>query len=364
MSLIQQYEVAIAQGEINNSFEQRNVVLALDTITKKLQEKTWFLPWRKPLIHGLYIYGPVGVGKTYVLDLFYQNLPDTHKARFHFHHFMQMVDGELRRLQGQKNPLRHIARAITRSIRVLCLDEFLVHDVADAMILADLLQQLILHDVILVATANLRPDDLYLDGVHRERFLPAITLINQHCDVMVIDDAQDHRLGRASELDAYLTPLNTYARETLDKQFKALAQIVTERGSITIQKREIDYVKMAGGAIWFEFNVICNLPRSQLDYLEIAARFDTIFLSNIPVIAADDTTHAILLINFVDVLYDRGVRLIVSAAAAPEALYVEGPMRISFQRTESRLKEMKSADYLVRHKKRDSHSWAFGLRRM
>jgi cell division protein ZapE len=356
MSLIQQYEAAVAKGNIHHSLEQKNVVLALETITKKLHAKTWCFPWRKPSIQGLYVYGPVGVGKTYVLDLFYQNLPDAHKARFHFHHFMQMVDGELRRLQGQKNPLRHIARAITRTTRVLCLDEFLVHDVADAMILADLLQQLLLHDVILVATANLRPDDLYLDGVHRERFLPAIALIKQHCDVMVIEDEQDHRLGRAPELDAYLTPLNIYARETLEKQFKALAQVVTEQGAIMIQQREIDYVKMAETAIWFDFNVICNLPRSQLDYLEIAARFDTIFVSNIPVIAADDTTHAILLIHFVDVLYDRGVRLIISAEAPPEALYSKGPMRTSFQRTESRLKEMQSADYLVRHKKRESCS--------
>jgi len=353
MSLIQQYETAIVTENIQNSPLQRKVVLALDVITKKLQAKTWFMPWHKPPVRGLYVYGPVGVGKTYVLDLFYQNLPGTHKARFHFHHFMQMIDGELRRLQGQKNPLQHIARAITRATPVLCLDEFLVHDVADAMILADLLQQLLLHGVILIATANLHPDDLYLGGVHRERFLPAISLIKQHCDVMVIDNEADHRLGRPPELDAYLSPLNAYAQDTLDKQFRALAGVVIEQGTITIQKREVDYVKMAEALIWFDFNVICNLPRSQLDYLEIAARFDTVFISNIPVIDAEDTTHAILLIHFVDVMYDQHVRLIISAAAPPEALYIQGPMRVSFQRTESRLKEMQSIDYLVRHQKRD-----------
>lgn len=350
MLLMKQYDASIAAGDIENSLAQRAVVSALDTILDSLQAKKWFLPWRKPS-QGLYIYGPVGVGKTYVFDLFYKNVPDSHKVRFHFHHFMQMIDSELRRLQGTRNPLHHIARALTQSTRVLCLDEFLVHDVADAMILADLLQQLLRHDVVLIATANTRPDDLYLGGVHRERFLPAIALIKQHCQVMVIN-GEDHRLDRAPQLDAYLTPLNTNSTLQLEQQFNVLVSLYSEHGNILIQKRDIAYVKMGKAVIWFDFNVICNLPRSQLDYLEIAERFDTVFVSNIPVMSADDTVHALLLIHFIDVMYDRGIRLIVSAAASPEALYREGPMRTSFQRTESRLNEMQSADYLVRHQKR------------
>lgn len=350
MLLMNQYDAAIAMGDIENSAAQRAVVLALDTIIDNLHAKKWYWPWGRSSIPGLYVYGPVGVGKTYVLDLFYQSVPDAHKARFHFHHFMQMVDGELRRLQGVRNPLQQIARALTQSTRVLCLDEFLVHDVADAMILAELLQQLLRHDVILIATANTRPDDLYLGGVHRERFLPAIALIKEHCQVMSINDTQDHRLDRAAQLDAYLTPLNVHSMEQLAQQFNGLASDSTEHGNILIQKREIEYVKMGASAIWFDFHAICNMPRSQLDYLEIAERFDTVFVSNIPVMRPDDTVHAILLIHFIDVMYDRGIRLIVSAEDLPAVLYKEGPMRTSFKRTESRLNEMQSADYLIRHK--------------
>ena len=217
------------------------------------------------------------------------------------------------------------------------------------MILGELLQQLLKQGVVLVATANTQPDDLYLDGIHRERFLPAIALIKKNCEVMMLDDHKDHRLGRQLQQNMYLTPLNQATEEILTHEFNCYAQQALSDTVLTIQNRNIAYVKMSQRVIWFDFDVICNLPRSQLDFLEIADRFDTIFVSNIPVIAADDTTHVILFIHFVDVMYDRGIRLIISAAVAAEELYVQGPMLNSFQRTLSRLNEMQSADYLARH---------------
>ncbi len=350
MTLMAHYDAAVQAGHILNSPSQRAVVQRLEHVANCLAVKRpRCLSWLFARPRGLFVFGPVGVGKTYVMDLFYQQLTQVRKLRFHFHHFMQAVDHQLRQLQGMRDPIRKIARDLARSTELLCLDEFLVNDVADAMILGELLQQLLKQGVVLVATANTQPDDLYLDGIHRERFLPAIALIKKNCEVMMLDDHKDHRLGRKLQQNMYLTPLNQATEEILTHEFNCYAQQALSDTVLTIQNRNIAYVKMSQRVIWFDFDVICNLPRSQLDFLEIADRFDTIFVSNIPVIAADDTTHVILFIHFVDVMYDRGIRLIISAAVAAEELYVQGPMLHSFQRTLSRLHEMQSADYLARH---------------
>ncbi len=343
MKLIQRYDAAIDAGEIQSSKAQRQAVLILDEMRPTLAMRTWF--FRRKACQGLYLYGPVGVGKTYVLDLFYNIVGDVPKARYHFHHFMQYIDAELRRLQGIRNPLERVAKRLASSARLLCLDEFLVHDVADALILADLLKQLISLGVVLVITANTRPDDLYLDGVHRERFIPAIELIKVHCTVMVLDDKADHRLGKISLPKAYLTPVNDENDAVFAAAFSSLSGQTERGGVIKIQNRDITYVKKGDVAIWFDFNVICSLPRSPLDYLEIADKYQTIFVSNVPVILPDDTTHALLLIHFIDVLYDKKAHLVLLAAAPPEGLYAKGPMRQTFLRTESRLKEMQSREY-------------------
>ena len=344
--LLQRYDAAIQSGEIKPSPLQREAVLALDKLSMNLRERTWFFK-HKPC-HGLYLYGPVGVGKTYVLDLFYESLPDKHKARFHFHRFMQQVDAELRRLQGTPDPLISVAKNLARSIRVLCLDEFLVHDVADAMILADLVKHLLSLGVVFVMTSNTKPDDLYLGGVHRERFIPAIELIKMHCVVMMLDEHDDHRLGKASMPETYVTPCNLASQTTLEHSFDALAGQSQQEGAIQIQNRDIPYRKKGDVAVWFAFDVICNLPRSQLDYLELADKFSTIFVSDVPIILPDDTTHAILFIHFIDVMYDKKRRLVLSAEAPPEGIYQTGPMRETFLRTESRLKEMQSYEYWSR----------------
>ncbi len=355
MTLIDYYLAAVAGDEIHDDASQRQVIEHLQRVLSELEmSQRWFSRLcKKQRVSGIYMYGPVGVGKTYLMDLFYEHMTEPRKARFHFHHFMQQVDNQLRRLQGQKNPVRRIAADLAKTVRVLCLDEFLMHDVADAMIMAELLNALFEHGIVLIATANTAPDDLYLHGVHRERFLPAIALIKQHCQVLVLSNARDYRLGRAPLKNAYLYPLDDRSLQSLIQQFNALDDNKLGRGELMVQQRLIPYVNRSHHAIWFEFHVICNIPRSQLDYLEIADRFDTVFLSGIPVLTPDDTTRALMLIHFIDVMYDRGIHLVISAQVPAASLYVKGPMHKSFQRTLSRLEEMQSIDYLHRHEHRN-----------
>jgi cell division protein ZapE len=345
------YDKAVAMGDLDDSPNQRVVLEKLQCLADAV-DASHHAPWWKRWLRakppqGLYVHGPVGAGKTYLMDLFYEHLPESHKRRFHFHKFMQYIDDELRHHQGRRNPLRRIARRLARSAHVLCLDEFLVEDVADASILGEILRALFSHGMILVATANTIPDELYRDGLHRERFLPAIDLIKQHCDEMCLDDKRDYRVGRDALPEAYFFPINTDNEAKMLAQFKAVAygDVLEEADKISIQHRFIPYLKRAGRAVWFDFDVICNLPRSQLDYLEIAERFDTVCVSHVPAIGSDEPARIVLFIRFVDVMYDQGIRLVLLAAVPLEGLYVDGPMSTMFRRTLSRLQEMQSADY-------------------
>ncbi len=350
--LIAVYDQAVAQGEIRVDDSQRAALMPLEKLGTQLKTETgllWSVIHRWRPIKGVYLYGSVGVGKTYIMDLFYHNLSERRKARFHFHQFMQQVDMQLRALQGTANPLQKIARKLAQTTRVLCFDEFLVNDVAHAMILCQLLQAMMTEGIVLVATSNIRPDDLYLNGVQRQRFLPAIALINERCTVLHLTQHKDYRLGRTPQIAAWIYPLGTSTQQLMLSQFKILAPHAAGPGSITVQNRPIPYEYMGADAIWFSFTTICNLPRSQLDYLELARRFRTLFVSEVPVLSEHDTVAAILLIHLVDVLYDQGVRLVISAAVTVNELYVAGEMLSTFRRTRSRLEEMQSADYLARH---------------
>lgn len=354
MTLMVEYDAAIARGEINDDSLQREILTHMERLANDLNKanSSWFSRVYKPQIKGLYIYGPVGAGKTYLVDLFYEQVAEPKKARFHFHHFMQQIDAQLRRLQGQKDPLRQIAKKLAKSTRVLCFDEFFVHDVAYAMILAELLQALIAQGVILVISSNTPPNDLYKNGVHRARFLPAIAAINQNCDVLNLNEQRDYRIGREPLVDAYLYPLNVQTQQTMAEQFAQLAEAFAGPGFIAIQNREIPYLQSGKTSIWFAFDVLCNLPRSQLDYLEIADKYDNIFVSDVPVLTENHTLQTIMFIHFIDVMYDRGVNIIISAAVPVAELYVQGEMAETFKRTLSRLMEMQSVDYLNRHPKR------------
>lgn len=357
MRVVESYNAAIARGEISDDSVQRVVLEHLQRLCSDLeQDKARWFSWPKKKIQGLYIYGPVGVGKTYLVDLFYASIPIEKKARFHFHHFMQQIDAQLRKLQGQKDPLRLIAREVAHSTRLLCFDEFLVNDVAYAMILAELLQALVKEGVILVISSNTKPDDLYAKGVQRKRFLPAITLINTECVVLNLNEQRDYRLGREPLLDAYLYPLNELTAAKMEAQFALLAPNSQSQQEITIQNRAVPCLKYQAQSIWFAFEVLCNFPRSQLDYLELADRFEHLFLSSVPELTVNHTAQAIMFIHFIDVMYDRGIKVIISAAVPMNELYLEGELVEEFKRTISRLNEMQSVDYLSRHPRREVHN--------
>jgi cell division protein ZapE len=356
MILIDRYNAAVTSGEINDDPLQRVVLVQLQRLIDDLEcsQFSWF-PWRKKAIKGVYLYGSVGVGKTYLVDLFYDCAPKKKKGRFHFHHFMQQIDAQLRRLQGTKDPLRIIAKEVAKTTRLLCFDEFLVNDVAYAMILAELLQALSQEGVVLVISSNTKPDDLYAKGVHRARFLPAIALIKKECEVMHLNEQRDYRLGREPLLHAYLYPLNAYTEQKMKEQFEVLAPLIEANQLITVQSRPIPSLKCGGKSIWFAFEVLCNFPRSPLDYLEIACRFEHVFVSGVPALTVNHTAQAIMFIHFIDVMYDRGVKVIISAAVPMEELYLSGEMAETFKRTLSRLHEMQSVDYLNRHPRREVH---------
>lgn len=351
MTLLKAYMQAVQAGEIEDSLAQREVLPCLQRIANQLirPKKNWLRLKRQHQHEGLYLYGPVGTGKTYLIDLLCQSVPDTSKMRVHFHDFMRQINVGLRDYQGKSDPLRHIAVRLAKSTRLLCLDEFLVHDIAHAMILATLLEQLFLRGVILVATSNTKPDDLYRNGLQRKRFLPAIDLLKSHCEVRCLSPGRDYRLARPPAKEAYFYPLNDNTRVELANLFTKFAANYQAPATLTIQQRTISCVRLSKKAVWFRFEEICNVPRSQLDYLEIAERFHIVFLTDIPVLTAEDLPRVILLMLFIDVMYDKGVVVIFSAESPPDALYTDGPMQTAFQRTLSRLYEMQSADYLSRH---------------
>lgn len=359
MSMIAAYDNAVAAGEISNDAAQRQIIAGMDKLADALnnERQSWFKWRRRQVLYGFYLYGPVGTGKTFLMDLFYQQINDQQKARFHLHHFMQQIDAQLRQNQGQKDPLNRIACSLAQSIRVLCFDEFFVHNVADAMILGELLPLLLSKGVTLVITSNIHPDNLYLHGIQRVRFLPVIALIHSHCEVILLNNQHDYRLGRErSQLKTYFYPLTQDQQLQFAQQFNQLAPHAQSNGKLIIQNREIPFLQRNEECIWFDFKVICSVPRSQLDYLEIAQGFDKVFISNIPALKENDTLFTILLIHLIDILYDFGIQLIIFAAVPLEQLYVAGEMLPTFQRTLSRLQEMQAEDYLKRHPRQERYS--------
>lgn len=351
MSLLDKYIAAIQANDIKDDPAQRRIVGFLDEILLKINKyNSWFLRFYPFKIQGLYLMGPVGAGKTYLMDLFYENITIKRKARFHFHHFMQQIDKKLRQLQGHANPVALVVKQLSKQVKVLCLDEFLVNDVAYAMILAELLKELFKKRIVLVVTTNTEVDLLYKDGVSRERFKPAINLIKKNCKIVTIHSKNDYRLGRHEEVRTYFYPLDLNSQNMLEQQFQNLAHSIDECKEIYILNRPINIVKASKNIIWFKFFDICNIPRCQLDYLEISDKFDTIFISEIPILSKNSTIQTILFMHFIDVAYDRGMRLFLSAEVSVDNLYIEGELFEPFKRTVSRLQEMQSQDYLLRHK--------------
>ncbi|WP_299733685.1 cell division protein ZapE [uncultured Endozoicomonas sp.] len=305
----------------------------------------------KEPVRGLYFWGGVGRGKTWLMDTFYNCLPFDDKLRMHFHHFMRRVHAELKTLEGQKNPLTIVADRLASEARVICFDEFFVSDITDAMILGSLMEQLFSRGVTLVATSNVVPDLLYKDGLQRARFLPAIALLQKHTIVVNVDGGTDYRLRLLEKAHTYHWPLNQETRQKLEKVFQDLApdpEHIEQSTAIEIAGRAIQSVKLCKDVAWFTFAALCDGPRSQNDYIELACLYHTVILQDVLQFDASRNDQARRFINLIDEFYDRGVKLIVSSEVELEALYTSGTLSFEFQRTLSRLQEMQSKEYLAR----------------
>lgn len=306
---------------------------------------------RKLIVHpqlprGVYMWGGVGRGKSFLMDSFYAIVPVQRKTRIHFHEFMREVHRVLEELKGQADPLDELARRIAKRYRLICFDEFHVSDIADAMILYRLLDRLFTNGVQFVMTSNYHPDTLYPDGLHRDRLLPAIELIKTNLDVFNVDAGVDYRQRTLAQVSVYHTPLGAQADRALRTAYAQLAAVPDESPLLHIEKRELKALRRADGVVWFDFATLCGGPRSQNDYLELATRFHTVILSDVPQMSPRMASEARRFTWLIDVFYDHKVKLLMSAAVHAEALYVEGPMANEFSRTVSRIVEMQSKEYL------------------
>ena len=300
-------------------------------------------------VTGLYVWGGVGRGKTWLMNAFHDALPFPEKLREHFHSFMQHLHSDLKKLKEVSDPLRTVADGLAGRTRVICLDEFHVSDIADAMILGRVLQALFERGVTLVTTSNIDPDDLYKEGLQRERFLPAIALIREHLTVLALQGETDFRLRALEQAEIYHHPLDAEAPASLLASFNALhPEHVEERHVLDIFGRDINTVRAAEGIVWFEFDDICHSPRAAPDYIEIARYFHTVLIANVPCMGNASNDEAQRFVQLVDEFYDRSVNLIVSAAAPPDGLYTGKRLAGPFKRTHSRLVEMQSREYLHR----------------
>jgi len=302
---------------------------------------------KRPVVpRGLYMWGGVGRGKSFLMDSFYSVVPVRRKTRLHFHEFMRDVHRQLDELKGVADPLDEVACRIARKYRLICFDEFHVSDIADAMILYNLLKGLFDNGVSFVMTSNYVPDALYPDGLHRDRILPAIALLKERMDVLNVDAGNDYRKRALQQVEVYHTPLGADADRALRAAFAKLADTAEEDPRIHIEAREIRALRRAGGVIWFDFATLCGGPRSQNDYLEIASRFHTVVLSDVPRMSAAMSSEARRFTWLIDVFYDHKIKLLMSAQVPPEELYTEGTLSSEFHRTVSRIIEMQSSEYM------------------
>ena len=354
MTVMQAYKAElVARGYSADPAQLR----AVDALERCATEWTAFKAQRsnalKKLINrpdtprGVYMFGGVGRGKSFLMDCFYNAVPLKRKTRLHFHEFMREVHRELRDLQGTVNPLDVLGKRIAKRYKLICFDEFHVADITDAMILHRLLAALFENGVGFVTTSNFKPDDLYPGGMHRDRILPAIALLNKHLEVLSVDNGTDYRRRTLEQVNLYHTPLGPLADAEMTDAFNRLAESQDDNPVLHIESRLIHARRKAGALVWFDFKTLCGGPRSQNDYLEIATQFHTVLLSDVPAMPIRMASEARRFTWLVDVLYDRRVKLILSAEVSPEALYTEGPLAHEFPRTVSRLNEMQSAEYLA-----------------
>jgi len=356
----QHYQADLQRDDFSYDPAQEQAVKALQRVYDELlaaQQKPsgmakllGFLAKPAPQVQGLYLWGGVGRGKTYLMDTFYDALPGERKLRAHFHRFMHQIHLDLDGLKGQRDPLLVIAKRMAERYQVICFDEFFVSDITDAMLLGTLFQALFAEGVALVATSNIIPDELYRNGLQRARFLPAIALINKHCQVLNVDSGIDYRLRTLEQAEIYHYPLDPQADKNLLSYFQQLApESEVSREAIDIDGREIGIRQQAQGVLLIDFRDLCDGPRSQRDYMELACLYHTVLLSGVEQMGSQSTGDDIArrFLAMVDEFYERHVKLIISAEVALEEIYTQGLLSFEFRRCRSRLTEMQSHDYLA-----------------
>lgn len=356
---LQVYDGLVEVGQISADPKQREALKLLDALAVQLvAQKPWRgqrrglfrrPQWQRPA-QGLYLWGGVGRGKTFLMDVFVDVLPPGLATRLHFHRFMNQVHQQLTALQGVEDPLESIADQLARNARVLCFDECFVSDITDAMVLGRLFDALFRRGVALVTTSNVPPNGLYRDGLQRDRFLPAIALIQAHCEVFQLDSGTDYRLRTLEHADMYLSPCDRLAIDRIWELVRALAPEVTvsESSTVELNRRVLPVRHVAEDVIWFDFWVLCGTGRAAPDYIELARMFHTVVVTAVPELSAagDDATRRFL--HLVDELYDRGVKLLIGADVPLDALYRSGRLAFEMDRCCSRLTEMQSIEYLER----------------
>ena len=352
------YAAGVAAGRWQRDPAQGPALAELDRIHRQLRARQRHPFWKRwlwmlrapPPVRGLYLWGGVGRGKTFLNDLLFEHLGALPRRRWHFHRFMVEVHARIQALPDDTaDTVAVVADALAGELKLLVLDEFIVSDIADAMILGRLLDRLFARGVVLVTTSNTVPANLYRDGLQRARFLPAIALIERHCAVVHLDSPQDYRLRQLTRAETYLTPLGAAAERALGQHFARLAaDCPHEAGPLAINGRPIPVRALAEGIAWFDFNALCEGPRAVADYIEIARSFHTVLVSGVPAFDLAQDNAARRFVHLVDELYDRNVNLLLSAAAEPMWLYGGEKLMQEFERTSSRLVEMRSAEYLAR----------------
>ena len=350
------YADGVARGEWLQDPAQLVALVELDRIHTELLREPADPGWLDRLLHrgddaairGLYLWGGVGRGKTFLIDLFHDGLPIALKRRTHFHRFMREVHAGLHEHAGERDPLAAIARQWRAKLQVLVLDEFFVSDIGDAMLLGRLLERLFAEGVVLVTSSNAAPATLYKDGLQRARFLPAIALLEQHCSVVHLDSPHDYRLRALTQSPVYRAPLDSESDAWLQARWTALgADNAHQDAGIEIDGRRIPVRARSKGMCWFDFAALCEGPRGNTDYIEIAREFHTVLVGGIPRLAAEQDDAARRFVHLIDEFYDRHVNLVCTADAAPMQLYAGQRLAAAFERTASRLIEMQSADYLA-----------------
>lgn len=354
MTPLQAYAQKVQEKTLSYDPRQEMAMQQLQQIyTALLSARKWRLFKKQSVCKGLYLWGEVGRGKTYLMDLFYNHLP-VPKMRMHFYPFMQTIHDQLTRLQGQSNPLNKIAQELARKTQVICLDEFLVHEIGDAMLLSQLLQSLFQHGITLVTTANMPPDALYQNGLQRALFLPAIAQLKQYLTIFHLETSRDYRLYQdiknTNRLDS---PILVMPLSHVQYLFDDLTKGQTiQYQPLSIHGRLINHKGYTDNTIWFDFASICAIPRSQVDYLSIAKRFSTVLISQLTPMGEHNDNSARLFIHLVDVFYDAGIQLIATSAATIDDLYPQGRFLFEFKRTKSRLMAFqKEALKLINEKK-------------